>query len=194
MDQVILLRRNRVGRIWLVWLITCLLSGFAVHSQGQTAGVAVDSPLEYQVKAAFLLNFTKFVNWPPDAFAGADLPIVICVLGKDPFGRVLDEIVQGETINGRRMTIQRLSEPPGSQACQVVFVGESEKDVPKILARISRGVLTVGEGDTFLMEGGMIALVIDNRRVRFDVNQAAVANAGLTLSSRLLGVARSVEK
>jgi YfiR/HmsC-like len=190
MDQVTHHRRNRAR----VWLVVWLLCGFAAHSRGQTAGQAVDSPLEYQVKAAFLLNFAKFVEWPAAASGGVDSPLVICVWGKDPFGHVLDEIVQGETINGRRMTIQRPGEPSGLQACQVVFIGQSEKEIPKILGGIGRGVLTVGEGDEFLMEGGMIALVIDKRRVRFDINQAAAARAGLTLSSRLLTVARTVEK
>ncbi len=74
-----------------------------------------DSPVEYQVKAAFLLNFTKFIDWPEAAFASKDSPITICILGKDPFGPVLDEIVQGETVNARKVTVQRISQPPINQ-------------------------------------------------------------------------------
>ncbi len=68
--------------------------------------------MEYQVKAAFLLNFTKFIDWPAASFANPDSPITICILGKDPFGPVLDEIVQGETVNSRKVAVQRISQPP----------------------------------------------------------------------------------
>ncbi len=170
--------------------VLCLLSGLAAPSVGEAA----EQSLEYQVKAAFLLNFTKFTDWPPGAFADADAPIAICILGKDPFGRTLDDIVQGEAVNARKLIVQRVSQVPASSACQVVFVSSSEKDVPRILNRIGRGVLTVGEGERFVQEGGIIAFVIDDRHVRFDINQTAAANASVRLSSRLMSVARSVEK
>jgi YfiR/HmsC-like len=176
----------------VAWLLMFLLSAFAAYPQ------TASSPVEYQVKAAFLLNFTKFIDWPPASFPTPDSPITICILGKDPFGPVLDEIVQGETVNDRKVTVQRISQPPvsqpGPQACHVVFVGEPEKDIPKTLGSLGRGVLTVGEGDRFLREGGMVALVLDNRRVRFDINRTAATGAGLGLSARLLNVAREVEK
>ncbi len=175
------------GRWLLLAALIFLPGGLA---RGQTA----DETVEYQVKAAFLLNFAKFVEWPAGAFPTADSPIAICVLGKDPFGRALDEVVQGETVNARRLVVQRINQAPAPRMCNVLFVGGGEKDVPKLLDSLGRQVLTVGEGDKFLRDGGMIALVIDNRRVRFDVNQMAAVNAGLTLSSRLLSVARSVEK
>jgi hypothetical protein len=148
--------------------------------------------LEYRVKAAFLLNFTKFVEWPP-----AELPdsnsFGICILGVDPFGPALDRITAGESVNQRKLTVLR-NRSNAPKACQVLFVSKSERDYPQALAGFSRGVLTVGEGDAFLRDGGMIAFVIENRRVRFDINQGAVANAGLKISSKLLSVARSVEK
>jgi hypothetical protein len=171
-------------------VLACLWAGFAVYAAGQ----AVDPSLEYQVKAAFLLNFTKFIDWPPAAFATPDSPIAICILGNDPFGRILDEIVQGEAVNARKVIVQRMSQLPGPQVCQVVFTGSAEKDLPKTLGSLGRGVLTVGEGTKFLRDGGMIAFVIENRRVRFDVNQTAAGNAELSLSSRMLSVARTVEK
>ena len=185
MEQVSDMRRNRVR---IAGLLICLLNAFIASSQ--TAG----SLVEYQVKAAFLLNFTKFIDWPPASFANPDSPITICILGKDPFGTVLDEIVQGETVNARKVAIQRISQPAGSQGCQVVYVGEPDKDTAKTLSGFGRGVLTVGEGDRFLRDGGMVALVVDNRRVRFDINQTAATGAGLGLSARLLTVARAVEK
>jgi len=150
--------------------------------------------LEYQVKAAFLLNFAKFVEWPPSAFADADSPVAICILGKDPFGRTIDELVQGEAANGRKLMVRRISQLPAPQACQVVFVEGSAKDVAKTLNGLGRGVLTVGEGGSFLHDGGIITFVIENRRVRFDINQTAAESAALKLSSKLLSVARSIEK
>ena len=148
--------------------------------------------LEYSVKAAFLLNFTKFVEWPPSAFAEPQSPLAICLLGNDPFGRVLDDVVQNETINGRPLTIRRIGQPPAPQLCHVLFIDPALKEPAKLLGSLPPGVLTVGEGDRFLRDGGMIAFVIDNRRVRFDINQAATESNELKLSSKLLSVARSV--
>jgi hypothetical protein len=152
----------------------------------------MDASLEYRVKAAFLLNFTKFVEWPPEEFADSDSPITICILGDDPFGPALDRMVAGEDVNGRKVLVQRIRHEP-SKSCQVLFIGRLERDVPKILASLGRGTLTVGEGENFLREGGMIAFVIDNRRVRFDIKRNAAEGAALKLSSKLLNVARSVE-
>ncbi len=121
-------------------------------------------------------------------------PVAICILGNDPFGRVLDEMVQGEAVNGRKLIVQRMSQPPAPQACQVLFFEQLGKGCCQDSERAGAGVLTVGEGEKFLREGGMIAFVIENRRVRFDINQAAAEKAGLKLSSKLLSVARSVEK
>lgn len=179
--------RFRAGRLPCFAAILHLLSAAA-------APQTTDSALEYQVKAAFLLNFTKFIDWPPNAFASAESPITVCILGKDPFGRALDDILQGESVNLRRLAVLRINKAPEPRMCQVLFLESGQKDAPEVLSRLGPGVLTVGEGDRFLREGGMIALIVDGHRIRFDVNQAAAANAGLQLSARLLGVARSVEK
>ena len=147
---------------------------------------------EYEVKAAFLLNFTKFVGWPPDAFADSHSPLAICVLGEDPFGNALNEIVRGEAVNGHAVTVQRIRRAPESKACQVLYFAAPEREAVRLLADLGPGVLTIGEGDKFLREGGMIAFVIEDRRVRFDINQSAAAKAMLMLSSRLMMVARTV--
>jgi hypothetical protein len=156
--------------------------------------LAEEATLEYQVKAAFLLNFTKFIEWPPGAFSGAGDPFAICILGKDPFGRALDDIVEGEAVGARKLTIRRISEAPAPRTCQMLFIGPGEKEVSRTLEALGPGVLTVGEGDEFSRDGGVIAFVIDNRRVRFDINVSAAGRAGLKLSSRLLSVARAIEK
>jgi len=177
--------RVRCGSLaWRIPLAVCLLVPQSAFGQ---------SASEYEIKAAFLLNFTKFVEWPSTAFAAAESSLAICILAKDPFGRTLDDLVQGEAVNGRKIEVRRLSDLPQPRACQVVFVGLPEKDLSKTLSSLGPGVLSVGEGESFIRNGGIIGFVIEKRRVRFDINQAAAERAGLKLSSRLLGVARSVE-
>jgi hypothetical protein len=153
-----------------------------------------NGPLEYQVKAAFLLNFTKFIEWPPAAFRQQDSPVSICILGVDPFGGVLDQMLSGEVVNGRKVVAQRIRSAPAPQVCQALFVGRPGKDLGKMLPELGPGVLTVGEGEGFIRDGGMIAFVIENRRVRFEINQAIAENAGLKLSSKLLSVAKPIEQ
>jgi hypothetical protein len=172
-------------------ILRCLVAalGLALPFSFQAA----DQPLEYQVKAAFLLNFTKFTEWPAAAFAAPDSPIDICILGDDPFGSVLERIVAGEVVNGRKVDTQRIKRAPPSKSCQVLFVRMPERDIPGILPGLGPGVLTVGEGEGFIRAGGMIAFVVENRRVRFKINQAAAENAGMKLSARLMNVAKSVE-
>jgi hypothetical protein len=177
-------RISRVLRCALAGAGLCLLP----------SSMEAQTELEYQVKAAFLLNFAKFVEWPSSVFADADAPVTICILGKDPFGRTIDELVQGEVANGRKLLVRRMSQLPAPQACQVAFAEGPAKQVTKTLTGLGQGVLTVGEGDDFVRDGGIIAFVIENRRVRFDINQTAAENAALKLSSKLLSVARSIEK
>ncbi|MCU1237755.1 MAG: putative transrane protein [Candidatus Solibacter sp.] len=149
---------------------------------------------EYQVKAVFLLNFTKFIEWPAAAFAAPESPIEICVMGEDPFGKVLDQVLAGEVVQGRRVVAQRIKNLPAPKTCQVLFVAKPEKDVTKGLSALGPGVLTVGEGESFVRGGGAIAFEIENRRVRFRINETVAANAGLVVSSKLLNIARSIER
>jgi hypothetical protein len=149
-----------------------------------------DKSVEYQVKSAFLLNFTKFIDWPAAAFAAPDSPMVICIIGEDPFGVALDQMVAGEVLEGHRLTVQRIKETPPPKSCHMLYFGGPKYD----FHGLGPGVLTVGEGETFVHDGGIIGFVIENRRVRFGINQTAAENAGLTISSKLFNVARSVEK
>jgi hypothetical protein len=166
----------------------------AVVAMFTVSCMAADESLEYQVKAAFLLNFTKFVEWPPMAFADANSPVAICILGDDPFGSPLDKLVDGEMVGGRKVIVQRVRRAPQPGSCQVLFISRGVKDISQIPADPGPGVLTVGESDSFLHDGGIVHFVIENRRVRFDINQAAAEKAGLRISARLLNVARAVEK
>jgi hypothetical protein len=147
---------------------------------------------EYRVKAAFLLNFTKFAAWPVSAAMPADSPLSICILGDDPFGPVLDQKLDGETLNGRKLVARRVH-PEEANSCSVLFVPGAGKTVRPVLAGLRPGVLTVGEGQEFLREGGMIAFITDDGHVRFNVNLKAARKGGIEISSKLLNVARTVE-
>jgi uncharacterized protein DUF4154 len=149
-------------------------------------------PTEYDVKAAFLLNFTKFVEWPAEAFESAQAPLAICIFGTDPFGRTLDEMLQDEVVQKRKLVVRRISESPPPRTCQVLFLSATDGNVQKIFRQAGPGVLTVSEASNFITDGGMIRFVVENRRVRFDINRAAASAAGLKLSSQLLSVARFV--
>ena len=154
-----------------------------------TVASAADVPAdEYQVKAAFLLNFVKFIEWP--AGHRTNEPISICILGEDPFGATLDQLVSGEILKERRIVVRRLRQ--WQEPCEVVFVSQWETGFLRILSQVKGGVLTVGESPAFLRHGGMINFVLEDRKVRFDVNLRAVEGASLRVSSRLLSVARSV--
>jgi hypothetical protein len=151
-------------------------------------------PVEYQVKAAFLYNFTKFVEWPSDAFQSETAPIVICVFGHDPFSGALDEIVQGKMINRRELLVRRTDKFPDLKTCHLVFVSATEsKGLSEILNSVKgSSALVVGESDGFAERGGGIQFFFVENKLRFSVNVDAIQRARLTLSSKLLTLARIV--
>jgi hypothetical protein len=175
----------------IVRLFLCLAVPLA---WANLAGGADEVSLEYKVKAAFLLNFTKFIEWPQSAFADPEAPFGMCVLGKDPFGQALDAVAEGETVQGHKLIVRRLTELPTAQNCQLLYIDASTPELGKILAGARPGVLTVGEGQAFVREGGMIGFVLDNHKVRFDINQAAGERCALKFSARLLTLARMVRR
>jgi hypothetical protein len=181
--------RNRAPQSSLRVRAAALLLALGFHAVSRA-----EEPLEYQVKAAYLLNFTKFVEWPASAFAASNSPIAICILGDDPFGSALDQMVAGEVVNGRGIVIRKMKSEPALKTCQMLFVSLSEKDPHRLLPGLGPGVLTVGEGENFIREGGMIGFVMENRHVRFGINQAAAEAAGLKVSSKLLNVARPLNR
>ena len=150
-------------------------------------------PGEYQVKAAYLYQFGRFVHWPA---ALVNHSFSICVLGRDPFGPTLETALTGETIDGKDVVPKRISRPQDALSCNILFISSSEeKELSSILAAIDRaGVLTVSEIPGFSQRGGMIQLLSQGRRVRFEVNLAVAGSAGLTLSSELLKLAVSVRR
>jgi len=143
---------------------------------------------EYQVKAAFLFNFTQFVDWPAKELRDPQEPFVIGVLGDDPFGAMLDEIVHGETVNGRALIVQRYRSVDDIGTCHVLFISRSEAyHLEEILRRLKgRSILTVSDMSGFARNGGVIRFVTMANKIRLRISLDAARSAGLTISSKLL--------
>lgn len=155
------------------------------------AAHAQEAYREYDVKAAFLYNFVKFVEWPAAAFRDDRSPIEICVFGTDPFGQSLGDVVKGETVGGRGLTVRRPASLGSFEGCHVLFVCASERErISEVLAAAGRRpVLTVADSEGFLRAGGMINFILDEGRVRFRINEAPAERVRLTISSKLLRLA-----
>ncbi len=145
------------------------------------------------MKAAFLYHFVEFVDWPP-ASLRPRASVTIGVLGKDPFGEVLDKAILQKVVAGRSLTIRRFPNVESLSPCTILFISSSEMPrLPEILARLEGSpVLTVGEADRFARRGGMIGFFFEDDRVRLEINRTAAEGAGLRVSSKLLAVARLV--
>jgi hypothetical protein len=157
------------------------------RAQSPTAG-------EYQVKAAFLYNFAKFVEWPPSSFSDASAPLRICVFGQDPFGQALLDITHEKIVGGHILQVDQVVDVALARTCHILFIASSEKVQLKRILESLQGtdVLTVGDTKGFAELGGIINFVLENDRVRFEVNRKAADRAGLKISSKLLGVAKLV--
>jgi hypothetical protein len=142
-------------------------------------------PLEYQLKAAYLFNFVKFVEWPSDAGAG---PITICVAGRNPFGNALAETLRGEHVSRRALAARVIDMPePG---CHVVFMPHGVASAVYLRAADGMPTLTVGETPGFIAEGGIVNFVAERGTVRFQISPRAAERAELRISSHLLRLAR----
>ncbi len=155
-----------------------------------TGGARADS-LEYPVKAAFLYKFGSYVEWPSGAFVDATAPLVLCVVGRDPFGAVLDKTVQGRTIGTHPIVIRRMPTISHGAACHIAFLGGSGEQSAAEAARAvaDAPVLTVTEGAE---APGAIRLMVRDNRVRFEIDQRAAQQAGVAISSKLLNLAVAV--
>jgi hypothetical protein len=158
-----------------------------VGAMGQTAD-------EYQVKAAYLYNLAKFVEWPAESFKNAQDPIAVCILGQSPIAEAFETAVRGKTLAGRSFLIRPLQDVRQSGRCQILFVGSSErKRLRSLLEDKAKGVLTVGEVDTFIKEGGVVNFKLDDGKVRLQINVDAAAQRRLKISSKLLAIAEIVK-
>jgi hypothetical protein len=179
--------RRFIGAAFVARLVGVSLLLGALSASAQAV-----HPTESQVKAAYLYNFGKFVTWQMDRGAGSTLDI--CVLGKDPFGPVLDSTVSGESIDGHPIAVKRLVAIQDGSHCSILFIGSSEEGrLTSILPFTqSYGILTVSDMPHFAERGGVIGFVSIEDKIRFEVNRSAAEQSHLTLSSELLKVASSV--
>ena len=148
---------------------------------------------EYHVKAAFLFHFGQLVEWPLDALSDSN-PLFLCTFGEDPFQGELESTVEGKLIGTRALRIRHLKSAQDVQGCHILFVGKGEsKDIASLLAAIQNtSVLTVGETDDFLQQGGVIRFCLQDNKVRFEINLEAASRARLKISARLLLLTKSV--
>ena len=148
---------------------------------------------EYQIKAAFLYNFVKFVEWPDEALPDPSAPIALCVLGEDPFGVALESI-NDKTVKGRQLMVKRFVGLQDLKVCHILFISPSEeKDLAQILASLKNSsILTVGETEGFTQFGGIISFTMESNKIRFEINEDAAGRAGLKISSKLLNLAKVV--
>lgn len=172
--------------------VTALLLGIALHSLARSP-LCAEPATESRIKAAYLLNFARFVTWPDAAFDTSVAPIVLCVLGTDPIESALPTI-QYKRVQNRPLVIRRIGALDQLPACHMLFVGETTAaPLPQVLATLAdRPVLTVSSRPGFSRQGGMLTFIHTENKIRFEVNLATTRAAGLSISSRLLKLARLV--
>jgi hypothetical protein len=151
-------------------------------------------PVEYQVKAAFLLNFARFVEWPARAFQTKTTPITLCVFKHDPFGHILDDVIRKKMVNNREVVARRITELRDLKWCQVVFVSSKEDKNLSEISNSLKGIsaLVVGESEDFAIRGGGIQFFLEDNQLRFAVNLDAVQRVRLKISSKMLALATIV--
>lgn len=185
------LRPRRWGVNRLIWF------GMAVCSLLMAARADAQVSREYQLKAVFLYHFAQFTEWPTNAFAATNSPIVIGILGVDPFGSVLDSVVTNEVVNGRRIVVERFSRVEDIKTCHILFIAASEARIlPRIIQALQdRPILIVSEiEESATRRGVMVRMFTADNRIRLRVNLNAVSSAHLTLSSKLLRAAEVFPK
>lgn len=181
--------RRAALRRWLP-LVACIV----IASSSAGAVWPATPTAEYQVKAAYLFNFGQFVEWPLQAYDSPSAPFVIGVVGDDPFGSTLDEVVAGESLGGRPLVVKRFRKAEDISACNILFIGRSEaaRLDETLKALKGRSVLTVTDIAGAERRGAIIVLVNDNNRIRMRINVAAAKASNLVISSKLLRPAEVV--
>lgn len=174
----------------------CILAALANVLSGAlpAANAAAPAATEYEVKAAFLLHFSRFVEWPASAFASSNAPLFICVLGDDPFGPALEEIVRNERVDSHPIVVERYRLAGDVDRCHILFVARSADPLHgRILDHVrGKSILTVSDEEEFTRRGGVIGFVTVNGKVKLQVNRSSAQRADLRISSRLLRLADEV--
>ncbi|MBN1931851.1 MAG: YfiR family protein [Desulfobacterales bacterium] len=150
---------------------------------------------EYLVKAAFLYNFAKFVDWPIEVFEDEHAPIYLCILGKNPFDDDVIQSIENKTVDGRKLLVETSKHAKDHSKCHILFISRSmEKEAKQILTDIKdRPVLTVSDIAEFTSLGGIIEFIVINNKIRFEINIDSARHAGLKISSHLLKMAKIVK-
>ena len=150
---------------------------------------------EYQIKAAFLFNFTQFVEWPTESFEDTTAPLIIGVLGEDPFGAFLTETIKGEKVNGHPLIVEHYSNAKEIGRCHILFINVSGKDQMKEIMPVIKGhhILTVSDAANFISQGGLVRFIKENNKIRFQINQEAAKENEISISSKLLRLAEIVK-
>lgn len=171
--------------------LVCPMAALLLWAAGGRAHADGLVPDEYQVKAAFLFNFAKFVEWPADAFTGPDDPLTICIWGNNPFDGALETNIREKTVANRTFVTRDVANAAQAGKCQIVFVSLSERKRVRLFLDAIKGrpILTVGEGEDFMASGGIINFKLDDSRVRIEIDLAAAERARLRISSKLLNLA-----
>jgi YfiR/HmsC-like len=185
-------RKPALPGIWAVYRLVSLTLVFSLVlslASGQSVGSS-----EYDIKAAFLFHFAQFVEWPPQAFKDQGSPVTYCTIGDDPFHGTLDKTLAGKTIGMRPLRVQHFKAGQEIQTCQILFLGlDLKKPVAATLESLSPDpVLTVGDSEHFVQEGGMIGFLLEDNKVRFEINLEAAERSNLKISARLLSLAKKV--
>jgi hypothetical protein len=180
--------RGAAPRRWLPLAACIVVAGWCGASWPATPAA------EYQVKAAYLFNFGQFVEWPRQAYDSPGAPFVIGIVGEDPFGKTIDEVVAGESIGGHPLVVRRFRNPEDISACNILFIGRSESTQLEetLKALQGRSVLTVTDITGAELRGAIIVLVNENNRIRMRINVAAARANNLVISSKLLRPAEVV--
>jgi len=154
------------------------------------------TPREYMIKAGFLYNFAKFVDWPEEVFENSSTPLIIGILGEDPFGNDLDQIIKKKTVKERSILIKRLKTLDELKVCHILFISASEKShLSKVISKTKDWhVLTVSEMEGFAELGGIINFTKEGNKIRFEINLDAAEQSGLKISSRLLKLAKIIRE
>ena len=178
----------RHRRAWLIGFVILLGAGFFA------APLRAQAFKEYDVKAAFLYHLAEFVEWPPEAFPAAENPLVIGVLGVDPFGKSLDEVVKNEEVKNRKLKVQRFRSMEEVKTCHILFISQSEAGrLDQIFSSLKdRKILTVGDTEGFALRGGIVRFLTEKNKIRLRINIEAAKAASLTISSKLLRAAEVV--
>jgi hypothetical protein len=181
----LLARRRVYPLLVLLLLLAPAARSFAADPQTLT---------EYQIKAGFFFNFTRFVDWPESAFVSTSSPILVCVLGETPLTDLLTDVALGKVVNGRAVSIRRVKASDDLRRCNLLFISaEEERHTAEILASVKKtNTLTVGETPGFAQAGGMINFSIQENKVKLELNLEATTRAGLKVNSKLIAVSRLV--